>query len=268
MNEIFFNSSVLLVYLAVKYQGDMDKMLTAIDMVDSDFPYEEALEVYKKLPCQAVTILDYDYPQQLKQVFRPPMVLFYYGDLSLCHKKSFAVVGSRDMSDYGKECTETIVKDLAKDCVIISGLARGIDTAAHECVIRNGGRTIAVLGSGIDNCYPPENKALYEEIKKNHLVLSEYPFDATPDREHFPMRNRIITGLCDALYIPQINSYMSGTMISLTMANTLGRGIYIAPHPPGSNTINNKLLDEGANIADTVEQIYDDMNWRKKEKFC
>ena len=267
MKEVFYNSSVLLVYLAVKYQGDIDKILTAIQFGDINVPYEEAMRVYKALPCQAVTILDYDYPQKLKQAYRPPIVLFYYGDISLLNERLFAVVGSRDMSDYGKQCTEIIVQGLAKKCVIISGLARGIDAAAHECAIKNNGRTIAVLGSGIDNCYPSDNKELYEEIKKHHLLISEYPYDAPPDREHFPMRNRIITGLCDALYIPQINSYMSGTMISLTMGLELGKGIFIAAYPPGSNTINNKLLDEGACFADSAEQICQELGWCDKRKF-
>ena len=267
MDELYFNSSVLLVYLAVKYEGDLDKILTAISLYNNDIPYEEALKVYKSLPCRAVTILDYDYPQKLKQAYRPPIVLFYYGDLSLLDKKIFAVVGSREMSDYGRQCTETIVTDMAKESVIISGLAKGIDAAAHECAIRNSGRTIAVLGSGIDNCYPTENKELYEEIKKNHLLISEYPYMATPDREHFPMRNRIITGLCDAIYIPQINSYMSGTMISITLGLDLGKAIFVAAYPPGSDTINNKLLDEGANFAMSAEQICEELGWRQKRKF-
>lgn len=264
MSELKYDSHVLLVYLAVKYQGDLDKILTALSLKDVDIPYEEAMRVYHSLPCKAVTMLDYDYPRKLLQTFRPPVVLFYYGDISLFDKQIFAVVGSRDYSQYGKECTENIVKDIAKGRVIISGLARGIDAISHQTAINSGGRTIAVLGSGIDYCYPLENKQLYEEIKKNHLLISEYPYDAPPIPEHFPMRNRIVVGLSDAIYIPQVNSFMSGTMISLSLGLQLGKPIYVAPHPPGSPTINNHLINEGAVLADSGRQILEDIGWLKK----
>ena len=175
-----------------------------------------------------------------------------------------AVVGSRENTEYGNQCAETIIKDLARGRVIVSGLAKGIDAYAHESAIRNGGRTIAVLGSGIDYCYPSENQELYEEIKKNHLLISEYPFDSPPNREQFPMRNRIITALGDVIFVPQINTYTSGTMISITNGLTLGKPIYVAPHPPGSETVNNKLILEGAELADSAEQILEDLGWVKK----
>ena len=264
MNELKYDSRVLLIYLAVKYEGDFFKILSALELKEVDIPYEEALKVYEALPCKAMTILDYDYPKKLLQVYRPPIVLFYYGDISLLDKPIIATVGSRDYSEYGKECTETILKDIAKGRVIISGLAKGIDAIAHQTAIASGGRTIAVLGSGIDNCYPLENKELYEEIKKNHLLISEYPYMASPDRDHFPMRNRIVCGLSDAIYIPQINSYMSGSMISLTLGLSLGKPIFVAPHPIKSETINNKLINEGATIADSGEQILSELGWAEK----
>ena len=264
MFDLKYDSRILLIYLAVKYQGDLDKILTALEIKDVDIPYEEAMRVYNSLSCQAVTILDYEYPRKLLHVFRPPIVLFYYGDLSLFDKQIMAAVGSRDYSDYGKQCTETIIKDIAKGRVVISGLAKGIDTIAHQCAIDHGGRTIAVLGSGIDYCYPSENKELYEEIKKNHLLISEYPFNTPPSADHFPMRNRIVVGLADGIFIPQINSFMSGTMISISLGLQLGKPIYVAPHPPGSETINNHFINEGAILADSGRQILEDIGWLKK----
>ena len=264
MFDLKYDSRVLLVYFAVKYQGNLDKILSALELKDIDVPYDEALKIYESLPCKVMTILDYDYPKKLLRAYRPPIVLFYYGDISLLDKQIIATVGSRKYTDYGKECTENIIKDIAKGHVIISGLARGIDTLAHQCAIDNGGRTIAVLGSGIDYCYPPENKKLYDEIKEKHLLISEYPLNTPPSSEHFPMRNRIIVSLADAIYVPQINTYNSGTMISLSIGLSLGKPIYVAPYPQGSGTINNNLINEGAVLADSANQILEDIGWLKK----
>ncbi len=251
----------LLIYLAVICQGDFQKMITMMQMKDYDVSPEKAKRVCNSLKCKAITILDYDYPEKLRRITCSPMVLFYYGDITLLNKRILGVVGSRDYDEHGQKCTENIIKDIAKDVVIISGLAKGIDTIAHQAAIDNGGRTIAVLGSGIDRCYPTENKALYEEIKKNHLIISEYPFMTAPDSMHFPMRNRIVTALSNAIYVPQINKYNSGTMISVTMALENNRDIFVAPYPQGSETMNNKLINEGAILADTGRQILDEVDW-------
>ena len=261
MFEHSYDSRVLLIYLAIKYEGDLDKMFIALQTKETDIPYSDAIKAYQSLKCRVVTILDYDYPRKLLQAYRPPLVLFYYGDISLIDKPSMAVVGSRDYNDVGAKATEYIVGGFARGNIVVSGLAKGIDTLAHQCAINNGGRTIAVLGSGIDYCYPSENLKLYEEIKKKHLIISEYPFKAAPDRNHFPLRNRIIAALADVIYVPQINSYSSGTMITLTIGLNAGKPIYIAPHPPGTPTINNRLINEGAGVADTVEQILEEIHW-------
>lgn len=259
-----FDSRLLLIYLAVKCRGDFQKMLMFLRMRDYDIPYAKAMRVYNNLKCKALTILDYDYPEKLKKVAHAPLVLFYYGDITLLQKHLVAVVGSREYSEYGKNCTEHIVNELAKETVIISGLAKGIDTIAHQAAINSGGRTIAVLGSGLDNCYPKENQKLYEEIKKNHLLISEYPFHVTPDAGHFPMRNRIVVGLADAIYVPQVNEYASGTMISLSLAADANKDVFVAPFPPGSNTINNKMINEGAFLADSGRQILEQEEWLEK----
>lgn len=255
------DSRVILIYLAIKYEGDFDKILSALHMKeDLEISYEKALKVCNSLKCHVVTALDYDYPKRLIHTYRAPFVLFYYGDITLLDKRAIAVVGSREYSDYGKMCTEKIVRDLSKEMVIVSGLAKGIDAIAHETAIKNGGRTIAVLGNGIDICYPAENRELYEEIKKHHLLISEYPFKVMPDKVHFPMRNRIVVGLSEGVYVPQINTEMSGTMISISIGMDQQKPIYVAPFPPGSETMNNKLLIEGADFADTAEQMMEEMD--------
>jgi len=264
MNELHYDSRMLLIYLSIKYEGDYDKILSALIAKDVDVPYEVVMKVCNKLTCKTMTFLDYDYPLRLKQVYRPPLVLFYYGDISLLDKESIAVVGSREISDYGKEATESVISQIIKGRVVISGLAKGVDATAHQSAIDNGGRTIAVLGTGIDICYPIENKKLYEEIKTNHLLISEYPFKTNSGKDCFPMRNRIIAGLADAFYIPQINSYMSGTMISVNLALTLGKEVFVAPHPLWSSSINNHLLNEGATLVESIEQLMKDLGWSKK----
>ena len=261
MNELYYDSRKLLIYLAVKYKGDYDQMLNAIALKETNIPHEEVLKVYQSLKCKTMTYLDYDYPLRLKQIKCPPIVLFYYGDISLLDKKSITVVGSRDYNRYGKHCTEKVIAEIIRGRVVVSGLARGIDAIAHQAAIDNGGQTIAILGSGIDYCYPAENRELYEEIKKNHLVMSEYPFDTMPDRDHFPMRNRIVAALGDALYVPQINTCMSGTMITLNLALELNKEIFVAPQPLGSETINNQLLNEGATLVESKEQMLRDLKW-------
>ena len=256
-----YDGRMLLIYLAVKYDGDYDKIYMA-NVLKEYPPYEEVVKVNMSLKCKTITLLDYDYPQKLKQIYRPPMVLFYYGDITLLDKPTLAAVGAREYNEYGKYCAEKIISEVIGGRVLISGLAKGIDTIAHECAIKNGGRTIAVLGSGIDNCYPTENQELYEEIKRNHLVISEYPGMATPDSNHFPMRNRIITALADGIYIPQINSYMSGTMISFSQAVALNKPVFVAPDRLTSKTINNRLLDEGAIFTIDGETIRYELKWR------
>ena len=260
--QICYDGRLLLIYLAIKYQGDYDQIMFAVENRIYDVTYDEAEKAYESLPCKVLTILDYEYPEKLKYIWHPPLVLFYYGDLSLLYKRCIATVGSRNYSEYGKECTKKILSQIHRGNVIVSGLARGIDAIAHECTIKNGGRTIAVLGCGIDICYPVENQELYEEIKKNHLLISEYPYDTTPDREHFPQRNRIVVGLADAIFVPQINTYQSGTMISLNYGNNIGKPILVAPFPPGSDTINNQLISEGAILADNGPQIMDELGWK------
>lgn len=257
-----FDSRKFLIYLAVKYHGDYEKILMAIELKE-DPPLEEVEKVNKSLKCKTLTLLDYDYPLKLKQITYPPIVLFYYGDISLLdNEQALAVVGSRDYSEYGKYCTEKIVSSIAKGRVIVSGLARGIDTLAHECALNNGGRTIAVLGSGIDNCWPPENKKLYEEIKKNHLVISEYPHKTTPEPKNFPMRNRIVVGLSNGIYVPQINDARSGTMISVNLAAESGKYVFVAPDRMDSGTFNDQLIDEGATFTIDGETILSELKWR------
>lgn len=264
MPQLCSDSRKLLIYLAVKYHGDFTKVLTALQLKeDIDTPYEVVEEVCNNLKCKTITFLDYDYPERLKKIFRPPLVLFYYGDITLLNdkQKTFGVVGSRQSSDYGKSATEKIVSEMPNDSILVSGLARGIDSLAHEAAIKYRLRTIAVLGSGIDYCYPPENKQLYEKIKKDYLLLSEYPSLVEPSQANFPERNRIVVGLSNALVVPQINSFQSGTMISINLALSIDKPIFVVPCSIFDETVNNDLINEGATPLKNAQQIIENLKW-------
>ena len=262
----FYDSRKILIYLAVKYDGDPVKMLTALKMKEPfGVSYEEIERVCNSIKSKVITFIDKDFPKKLKEMYRPPFVLFYYGDISLLYddKKRYAVVGSRDYSEYGEAVTKKIVKEIGREAILVSGLARGIDTVGHQAAIDNHARTIAVLGSGIDNCYPVDNQELYEKLKREELVISEYPNMSEPKKEHFPMRNRLVVSLSEGIVVPQINSHISGTIISVNLAVSQNKPVFVVPHPFDDGTINNELLDEGADIAVCGGQILEELKWNR-----
>ena len=261
---IEYDSRKILIYLAVKYDGDPFKIINAVRLrEDEHVPYSEMEKVYDSIKSKVITYLDKDFPSKLKTMFRPPLVLFYYGDITLLddNKRRYGVVGSREYSEYGEAVTKKIVEEMGRGKVLVSGMAKGIDTIGHQAALDNKVRTIAVLGSGIDNCYPEENKELYERLKKEELVISEYPNMSEPDKAHFPMRNRIVVALSDALIVPQINSHVSGTTISVNLAVGSNKPVYVVPHSIFEGTVNNDLIQEGANVAESGRQILEDLHW-------
>ena len=166
---IEYDSRKILIYLAVKYDGDPFKIINAVRLrEDEHVPYSEMEKVCDSIKSKVITYLDKDFPSKLKTMFRPPLVLFYYGDITLLddNKRRYGVVGSREYSEYGEAVTKKIVEEMGRGKVLVSGMAKGIDTIGHQAALDNKVRTIAVLGSGIDNCYPEENKELYERLKK------------------------------------------------------------------------------------------------------
>lgn len=214
----------IIAYLALKHNGDWDSIYKDIHDKAYAGSEEKIKEALEKLKCNYITIIDDEYPKCLKLNYKPPFILFYYGDITLLNncENNVAVIGSRQCSSYGIEMTEKIVSSIARDVTIVSGLARGIDSIAHKSAINSGGKTIAVLGSGIDYCYPKENRALYEEIKNNHLLLSEFPFMCEPNKENFPFRNRIIAALSKVVVVTEA-SYKSGTSTTVSWALELGK---------------------------------------------
>lgn len=247
----------LVLYFSMKYDGDFQKIYNALmhqEKVDETLK----CELKKKLNCQYTTLFSHDYPEVLKQINCPPFVLYYYGQLSLINQKTMGVVGMRDVSPYGKSATQFFVEQLVKqDYVIVSGMARGVDTIAHQTAIDHHGHTIAVLGTGIEYCYPRENKVLYEELKENHLILSEYPFHTAPQRKLFPFRNRIISGLSQGVLISEARQ-KSGTMITVGYALEQGKDVYCVPSRFDDYDGCNRLIQQGAKLVLNVDDILED----------
>lgn len=247
-------ASKVLVYLAYKYQGDWAKIYDAICLKKE---YSDDIDtILSSIKYKIVTLLDDEYPESLKHIYHPPFVLFYYGDISLLQDKdkNLAVVGSRDYSQYGKAAIESVMPELVKHYNIVSGLAYGIDTISHESAIKNGGKTIAVLGSGIDYCYPKENFETYEKIKKDHLVISEYPGNMAPEQSHFPIRNRIVAGLSKGLLVVEAGT-TSGTMITAQIASENGNDIMCFPSENLNNSGANVLIKQGATLVENADDI-------------
>ncbi len=193
------------------------------------------------------SILDEIYPWDLSEIYNPPALLFYQGNIDLLELPKVAVVGSRDSSKIGNQSVQKIIKELNNELIIVSGLARGIDTSAHMAALQNGGRTIAVIGTGLDVFYPKANKKLQSYIGKNHLVLSEYGPGEQPLKFHFPERNRIIAGLCRGVIVAEAKM-RSGSLITCERAMEEGRDVFAIPGSilDGKSDGCHHLIQEGA----------------------
>lgn len=210
-----------------------------------DKTYRKDLEKYmdymKKHNIKMLTIHDEKYPQKLRNIYDPPIVLYIIGNENIINNKSIAIIGSRMCTDYGMKMASNLAYNLSKNNInVISGLAKGIDTYAHLGAIRADKTTIAVIGSGLDIIYPRENKKIYESIVKKGAIVSEYIIGTKPEKINFPARNRIISGLCDGVLVVEA-SPQSGTAITVDFALEQGKNIYAVPGNINSYTsIRNK----------------------------
>ena len=254
------NGRQILIGLAIKFEGNWDKIYKSVFSNDLD-DVDEYVEKFNRSTCNAVTILEKEYPQILKQIYNPPFVLFYYGDLSLAYNpsKCISIIGTRKPSDYGVKMATTLAEDLSSEFVIVSGMAKGIDGIAQRSAIRKGHKTIAIIGSGIDRCYPTDNEDLYQELKRNHLIMSEYFGKVTPDSNHFPLRNRIIAGLSKATLIVEAHN-RSGTSITATYALAFSRTVLAVPDRADSDSACNRLIKEGAVLVESAEDVIEELN--------
>lgn len=195
-----------------------------------------------------ISMADENYPELLLEIYNPPLGLFFKGDISLLKTQGVAIVGARDFSSYGVEATQKIVAGLVEGkYTIVSGLARGIDTFAHKSAIRYHGRTIAVIGSGLDVFYPKENRELQNFLGKKHLVVSEFLHGMPPRSYHFPMRNRIIAGLSQGTCVIEAKK-RSGSLITAQLALENGREVFAVPGSmfTKNSTGCHELIQQGA----------------------
>ncbi|MBX3026309.1 DNA-processing protein DprA [bacterium] len=203
-----------------------------------------------------ITWEDASYPDLLRHIPDPPLYLHARGEPIDRDALAVALVGSRDASPYGRQMTAQLGEGLAaRGITIVSGMARGIDAAAHDAALRAGGRTIAVLGSGIDVIYPSEHHRLSMQIARNGAVVSEYPMGAAPDAENFPGRNRIISGMCLGTIVVEA-AERSGSLITARYAAEQGREVFAVPGPVGVRTRGtHQLLRDGAALVEGPEDV-------------
>ena len=210
-----------------------------------------------KLNAHIITFVDGAYPELLKQIHDPPLALYVQGTLEKKDKQSVAVVGTRRATQYGLSVADRLSSQLAKcGLVVVSGLARGIDTAAHQGALKGGGRTLAVLGSALDTLYPPENADLARRIAGQGAVLSEYTLGREADRTTFPYRNRIISGLTMGAVIVEADT-QSGAMMTADSALDQGRSVFAVPgriDQPGSHGPH-RLIKNGARVVEDIDDI-------------
>ncbi len=236
------NNRNKLISLAVKYNGDLNAIKKAVVRGEGNPNFE--LE-------NCITVFDDKYPIELFDIKKDdyPLVLFYKGNINLLKEEKIAVIGTRRPNEYSKNATREFVQN-QNDKVIVSGLAKGIDTIAHT----NANKTIAVLGCGIDYIYPYENKELYEKIAKEGLILSEYPFKHEPTQAYFLRRNRIVAALAEEIFVMEAKKN-SGTISTINHALVYKRKITVLPQPiTNKDCINNNLISGGANILTSLEE--------------
>jgi DNA processing protein len=212
--------------------------------------------------CGMITLADADYPERLREIFDPPPVLWVRGDRALLSRPAIAVVGTRTPSPYGTGMAEMLSRDLsARRMVILSGMARGVDTAAHKGALSAGGRTVAVWGTGLDVIYPKENKRLAEEIVlSGGTIVSEQPMSTFPAPQNFPLRNRIISGMSVGVLVVEAGE-QSGTRVTARCALEQNRDVYAVPGNVTSRNAwgPNTLIKQGARLVATWEDVWEEL---------
>ena len=245
----------------IKVSGISDKIAVDIIKASAGKGLKEEEALIKKHNVQILSTQDDDYPANLRNIPDPPPVLYVKGEFLPQDDFAIAIVGSRRASFYGLSTAEDFAQKLGGAGIsIVSGMARGIDTAAHRGALKAKARTIAVLGSGLANIYPPENKKLFEEISENGAVVSEFPMNTKPLAYNFPRRNRIISGLSLGVLVVEA-SRNSGALITVDNAIEQSREVFAVPGKVDSaNSFGtNSLIKQGAKLVSNVEDIIDEL---------
>lgn len=238
------------------------KTTAAVSAAHREINPDAELEALEKSGVTALAWDDPAYPALLREIPEAPAILFIRGALTEADRWGIGIVGTRNVSAYGREVAETLSRDLAANrLTIVSGLARGVDGAAHQAALKAGGRTVAVLGSGVDVIYPPEHRRLAQQISESGAVISEYPLGTQPDAMNFPPRNRIISGLSLGVVVVEADE-KSGALITTTYAAEQGRDVFAVPGGIFNKTSRgtNKLIQDGAKLVTCATDILEELN--------
>ncbi|MEE9591250.1 MAG: DNA-processing protein DprA [Thermodesulfobacteriota bacterium] len=230
---------------------------------------EDEIALIDKAGVKIVTIKDKEYPAILRSTYDPPLYLYMKGDLDCLSSNAVAIVGARYPTHYGRRMAESIARDLAMaGVVVVSGMARGCDSAAHIGALSSKGATVAVLGTGVNIPYPKENKRLYDEIVESGLIISEYPMGTQPYPANFPQRNRIISGLSLGVLVVEA-SQRSGALITAGCALDCGREVFALPGNVTSmkSMGTNRLIKDGAKLVENYMDIMESLSLDRRPKF-
>lgn len=266
MNEIESYQEIFILdrdKLKKYFQLDDETINSIYDSRNRDFSKEE--EKLKNLGIKIISIKDEEYPESLKNISHPPLFLHYRGDISLASsEKIIGVVGTRRATVYGRNACEKIVDDLADGNVVtVSGLASGIDTICHKRTLQRNGKTIAVVGSGLDIVYPAENRRYWQEIGEKGLIISEFPLGTPPNNFNFPMRNRIIAGLSRGVAVIE-SKEKGGSLITAYLALEEGRDVFAVPgdiFSPVSCGTNELIKKSEAKLITSGRDILEEYGW-------
>ena len=233
---------------------NIDKILD----IDIKKQVDKHLKYMNKYNIQILNITDNEYPKSLKNIYDPPISLYVKGNKYILNEKSIGIIGCRNCTKYGEKQAKIFAYNLAKNKInVVSGLAKGIDSFAHIGSLYAKGKTIAILGNGLDTIYPKENVNLAKEIIKNDgCIISEYPLGTKPLKYNFPARNRIISGISNDILVIEAKE-KSGTLITVDFALEQGKEIYVLPgNIDSENSIGtNKLIQEGAKLVLSYKEI-------------
>jgi len=222
---------------------------------------DEELRRMRHAGVSIVRFTSRQYPARLRMIADPPPCLYVKGQLRAEDEQAVAIVGSRSASDYGRRIARDLARGLAScGFTVVSGMARGIDGAAHESTLKAGGRTIAVLGSGVERAYPPEHEQLYHQICESSAVVSELPVGTRPMAFNFPARNRLISGLSLGVVVVEATE-RSGSLITAAMALEQGREVFAVPGEAGASRSRgaHRLIRQGAKLVETVNDIVEEI---------
>ncbi len=230
---------------------------------------ESEIKFIEKYKIQPLFIADKAYPQRLLNCYDSPALLYYRGTADLNHSKILSVVGTRNNSIYGKNCTEAIIEALSTQSIlIVSGLALGIDSIAHKAALKNDLSTVGVLAHGLDTIYPPQNKSLAKQMVDQGGLLTEFRSTTNPDKQNFPRRNRIVAGICDGLLIVE-SSQKGGSLITAELANGYNKDVFAIPGKTTdtkSEGCNQLIKQNKAMLVSGASDIVEMLNWVPKEK--